>query len=227
MLTEGGLYRLLAWTSPAFPVGGYAYSHGLEWAVEAGRVGNAETLRNWIEACVCGGAGRVDGALFCAAWRAVTEDDETAFARLAARARAQRGSAETALESRQQGAAFLETVHAAWPDGALARWAAQLDGAPAHSLAVALAAACAGIPLAPAVAAYLQAFAANQVSAGVRLIPLGQTDGQRLMAALEAPIARAAEAAMAASPDRLGSAAPVIDWASMKHETQYTRLFRS
>ena len=95
------------------------------------------------------------------------------------------------------------------------------------SLAVGAAAAIHGMPLPAVLTAYLQAFAANLVSAGVRLVPLGQTDGQRATAALELVVARAAAAAMTANLDELGTAAPLLDWCSMKHETQYTRLFRS
>jgi urease accessory protein len=83
------------------------------------------------------------------------------------------------------------------------------------------------VPLEPALAAFLQAFAANLVSAGVRLVPLGQSDGQLVVAALEAAVAAAARQALATPLDEVGTAAPIVDWCSMRHETQYTRLFRS
>ena len=225
--TEAALYRLMAWLSPAYPLGAFSYSHGLEYAVEAGRVTTADELTGWVATVLDLGAGGIDAALFAAAWRAAEAGDDAALDAVADLATAWRGSAETALESSAQGAAFLSITRATWPHPALNRFADRHQGQ--GPLAVAVGAACAwhGVPLSPALAAYLQAVAANLVSAGVRLIPLGQTDGQRAVAALEPVVARAAAAALAADLDEIGSAAPLLDWGSMKHETQYTRLFRS
>jgi urease accessory protein len=230
MITEGGLYRLMTWLSPAFPVGAYTYSHGIERAVEEGLVGDGETLRRWIEAIIVRGAGRLDAAFFHAAWRAVTDDDEVALAETADWADAMRATRETALESAAQGQAFIDTLSAAWPEPRLKRWLAVLDKtgrAPAYAVAVGTASAVAAVPIRAALIAFLHALAANLVSAGVRLVPLGQTDGQRAMAALEVPIRTAAERALATPFAEIGSAAPMVDWTSMRHETQYTRLFRS
>ena len=227
---EGNLLRLLAWLSPSFPIGGYTYSHGVEQAVEAGFVRDRATLTDWVAFILEHGAGRSDAVLFVAAHRAVTSGDEPAFVRALERADAMRGSRETALESSAQGTAFVSTVTAAWPLSGLDRWAALIGGerrAPAHAVAVALCSALAGIPLSQALAGFLHSVAANLVSAGVRLVPLGQTDGQRALAALESVAARVAVWAETASPDDLGSRAPMVDWTSMTHETQYTRLFRS
>ena len=116
MNTEAGLFRLLAWLSPGFPVGAYSYSHGLEWAVEEGRVKDADSLAGWVAAAVTQGAGRVDAALFRAAWQAFTDCDEDGLAWAEERAKAQRATNETALESSAQGRAFLDTVLAAGPD---------------------------------------------------------------------------------------------------------------
>lgn len=229
-ITETGLYRLMVWLSPAFPVGGFTYSHGIEFAVEEGLVMDAATLEGWVEAILTHGAGRVDAALFRTAWEAVTEADDESLAWAVCWAEAMRGSAETALESASQGRAFLDTVRAAWPhprlDAYAARFAA-MDRTPAHCVAVGAAAAVAGVPLKAALLAYLQAFAANLVSAGVRLVPLGQTDGQKILAALENPIVAAVENALGRPRSEIGSAAPFVDWTCMQHETQYTRLFRS
>jgi urease accessory protein len=225
--TEDALYRLMAWLSPSFPVGAFSYSHALEAAVDEGRIRDRAQLEAWVEAIVAQGAGRSDASLFCAAWRAVQADDKDAFAAVAALAAALRGTSELALESAGPGAAFVTTVQAAWPGLALGPWVERLAGPPAYCVAVALAAALAGIPLAPALTAYLHGFAANLVSAGVRLIPLGQTDGQRVIAGLAGAIQAASEAAQSRSSEDLGSAAPMVDLLSMRHETQYTRLFRS
>jgi urease accessory protein len=227
---EGNLLRLLAWLSPSFPIGGYTYSHGVEQAVEAGFVRDHATLTDWIAAILEHGAGRSDAVLFVAAHRAVGDGDEPAFVRALERADVLRASRETALESSAQGKAFLSTVTAAWPLPGLDRWAAVIDAearAPAHAVAVALCSALAGIPLSQALAGFLHSLAANLVSAGVRLVPLGQTDGQRALAALEPVTATLAQWAETVPIEDLGSRAPMVDWTSMTHETQYTRLFRS
>lgn len=224
------LLRLMAWLSPAFPVGGYTYSHGIEYAVEIGTVHDAETLAEWIEGLVLFGGGRLDADLFRAAWTAAEKEDKDALAETVDWANALRGTSETALESRSQGRAFLSTVRAVWPDPWQDDWADALAAEgihPAHAVTVAVAAARIGVPLKESLAAYLHAFTANLVSAGVRLVPLGQTDGQKVIARLEPVLLEAASVAMERSWEDLGSAAVMADWTSMKHETQYTRLFRS
>ncbi|WP_448206243.1 urease accessory protein UreF [Azospirillum sp. sgz302134] len=211
-------------------MGGFSYSHGIEAAVEQGLVRDRATLTIWLDGILRHGAGRTDGMLFAAAHRAVLAGDEASFAWAVERADAMRASSETALESRAQGQAFLLAVRAAWPLDGLERWdrvVADTGRPVAYAVAVALAAALIGVPEGPALAAYLHAFAANLVSAGVRLVPLGQTDGQKALAALDSVVHHAAEAALAAPLDDLGSRAMAVDWTSMIHETQYTRLFRS
>ncbi|WP_316978600.1 urease accessory protein UreF [Shumkonia mesophila] len=230
MIDGAILLRLMAWLSPSFPIGGYTYSHGIEYAVEAGLIKDADGLAVWIEGVLSFGAGRLDADFFRAAWTAVDAGDGSALADAVGWADALRGSAEAALESRSQGQAFLDTVRAVWPDPWLDAWAAELAEAtvrPAHAVAVAAAAARLGAPLRESLVVYLHAFAANLVSAGVRLIPLGQTDGQRTIARLEAAVIAAAAAALSRPWKDLGGAAVMADWTSMKHETQYTRLFRS
>lgn len=229
-ITEPGLVRLMTWLSPGFPVGGYAFSHGLEWAVEDGLVEDAQNLAAWIEGALLHGAGRVDGQLFALAWGAVERGDDDLLAWAVERADAMRGSAEMALESTAQGDAFLRIVRDAWADPRLDRWVdelAALGRRPSYPIAVSVASASFGIPLRAALTAFYHAFAANLVSAGIRLVPLGQTEGQQALARMTPKIEAAVEAALAAPIEDLGAAAPVIDWASMRHETQHTRLFRS
>ncbi len=229
-ITGGALYRLMTWLSPSFPVGGYSYSHGIEFAVEDGLIADQISLARWVEAIIVHGAGRNDATLFRAAWQAVTDDDPDMLTWAAEMADALRATPETALESTAQGQAFLDTLAKVWPDPGFRKWAKELaamDRPPAYALAVGVAAASTGVPLGHAIIAYLHAMAANLISAGVRLVPLGQTDGQRAQAALEAPVRAAAERAMSRPIDDFGTAAPMVDWTSMKHETQYTRLFRS
>jgi urease accessory protein len=228
-LSPAALHRLLAWLSPAFPVGGFSYSHGLEWAIEDGTVKSAEDLQSWLGQIFRHGAGRSDAILFANAYRAAAAGEVAALHAVAELAAALQPSKERHLEATAQGRAFLTAVAAAWPNDSLAALAAAFPPPEpiAYPVAVALAAAAHDIPVAPALAAYLHAFAANIISAGIRAIPIGQTDGQRVIAAVQ-PLAEAvAGTALAQSLDEIGGAALRADIASKKHETQYTRLFRS
>ncbi len=220
------LYRLMSWLSPSYPVGAFSYSGGLEWAVEAGDVGDADTLRAWLEVVLSAGGGFCDAVFLVHAHRAVLAHDDAALAQVAELAAAFAPSKERHLETCAQGEAFLKITRAAWPAQALDRLAAW-SGPVAYPVAVGAAAAGHAIALAPALQAFLHASAANLVSAGVRLIPLGQTDGQRVLAALEPVIADTLARALHTPLDEIGSAALRADMASMRHETQYTRLFRS
>lgn len=222
------LYRLLAWLSPAYPIGAFSYSHGVETAVEEGFIKDRAGLVAWLQSVLQHGTGVVDGALFAAAWRAAEAEDWPAFDAVAERAAAWRGTSEMALESRQQGGSFLSMTRTAWPHPALDAVHVRLDGELSLAVAVALAAAVHGIALERALEGYLHAFTANLISAAVRTVPLGQSDGQVALAALEPAVRRAAEAAIAVgSLDDVGTATPLLDWCSLRHETQYTRLFRS
>jgi urease accessory protein len=221
------LYRLQAWLSPAYPVGAFSFSSGLEWAVEAGDLTDAASLQRWIAVILSDGGGFCDAVFFIHAHRAIDRSDDTALAAVAELAVAFAPSKERHLETTAQGGAFLAATGAAWPCAALDRLAAAWPGPCAYPVAVGVAAAGHGIAVAPALAAFLHALAANLISAGVRLIPLGQTDGQRVLAALEPVIAATAARALATPLDAVGSAAFRADLASLRHETQYTRLFRS
>ena len=222
------LYRLLAWLSPAYPVGAFSYSHGIETAVEEGFVTDRASLVAWLESVLEHGTGLIDGALFAATWRAVAAADWAGFDAVAERAAAWRGTGEMALESRQQGGSFLSITRTAWPHAALDEAHRRLDGELALPVAVGLAAAAHGIALEQALAGYLHAFTANLISAALRAVPLGQTDGQIALAALEASVDETTRAAIAVdSLDEVGTATPLLDWCSLRHETQYTRLFRS
>jgi urease accessory protein len=220
------LARLLAWTSPGYPTGAFSYSHGLEPAVEDGLVRNADQLVDYVSASLERGCAFIDAVMFVSAWRA--SGDTGLLNEITDEAAAWRATSELALESRQQGAAFLAVTRKAWPHPALEVFAAMRKGqATPHAVAVAVACAAHGVPLQPALEAFLHGFAANLVSAGVRLIPLGQTDGQMALARLAALIPAVAASALAADRDELGSSAFMLDLLSMRHETQYTRLFRS
>jgi len=221
------LYRLMAWLSPAFPIGAFSYSGGLEWAVEAGDVADARTLQGWLTVVATEGGGFCDAVIFTHAHRAVATGADVLLRETAELAAALSPSKERHLETTSQGRAFVEAARAGWPCAALDRLAAVWDGPVAYPVAVAVTAAGHDVALGPALHAFLHAATANLISAGVRLIPLGQTDGQRVLAALEPAIDATAARAMATPLDQIGSASFRADIASMRHETQYTRLFRS
>jgi len=224
------LLRFQSWLSPAFPIGSYSYSHGLEWAVEAGHIYDRKSLVDWLEADLCYGSGRNEAIFFSEAWRCAVSDERAKLFEIAEMAAAFRGTSEFALESSQQAAACLATLRQVWPD-CLLDWLSEILSErrvqPALAVVLGIGAARQGIPAGLALPAFLQSYVANLVTAGVRLIPLGQTDGQLAIAKLEeAALAATAQAEKAAIED-LGSAAFMVDLCSMAHETQYTRLFRS
>jgi len=221
------LYRLMAWLSPAYPVGAFSYSSGIEWAVESGDIKDAETLRAWLAVMIGEGSGFCDAVLFVHAHRAISENDGEALRAVAELAAALVPSKERLLETTTQGRAFVDATRAAWPCEALGRLDATWNGAVALPVAVGVTCAGHGIARAAALHAFLHALTANWISAGVRLIPLGQTDGQRVLAALEASVAATAARALKTPLDEIGSSALRADIACMRHETQYTRLFRS
>jgi urease accessory protein len=208
------LLRLLAWLSPAFPVGAYAYSHGLEQAVENGDVTDGDALRDWLTDVLRHGSGHNDAILLRHAHRAGA--DVTALNDLAI---ALASSRERRMETLDQGTAFVAAV-VPWQ-------APRLPGRIAYPIAVGAVAGHHGIDEDTTAAAYLQAFAANLISAAVRLVPLGQTTGLRVLAALELAILEVAAATRTATLEDLGGCTFRSDLAAMRHETQYTRLFRS
>jgi urease accessory protein len=218
---------LLAWLSPAFPVGGYAYSHGLEQAVEDGEVSDEASLEAWLRDVLALGFGKNDAILLQAAHRAAAAGDTAALAEVNELALAFAPTRELHLETSQQGRSFLDAVQAAWPNERLDGVALALPGAVAYPVAVGAAAAAHGIDAREAAAAFLVAVTQALVSAAVRLAPVGQTAGAQVVARLS-PLARSiAEEAATLNVDDLANATFRLDLGSARHETQYTRLFRS
>jgi len=221
------LYRLMTWLSPAFPVGAFSYSSGIEWAVEAGDIKDAASLRDWLASMLADGAGFCDGVFLAQAHRAASSPDDTSLRDIAELAAAFVPSRERYLETSAQGRAFIDIIRAAWNCDGLDRLVSRCDGAIVYPVAVGLVSAAHAIPLQPAMHAFLHALVSNWISAGARLVPLGQTECQRVLAQLEPIVVSTGKRALQASLDDLGSATFRADLASMRHETQYTRLFRS
>jgi urease accessory protein len=211
------LLNLLAWLSPAFPTGAFAYSHGLEWAVEAGDIKDGDSLKDWLTDVLARGSGRSDTILLRHAHRAAA--DPAALRDIVALATACAPARERRDEALNQGRAFQLAV-AAWT-------ATALPGDAPYCVAVGGAAGARGIPEDDTAVGYLQAFATNLISAAVRLVPLGQTAGLHVLAALEPVVLAVAEETKYATLDDVGGCAFRSDIAAMRHETQYTRLFRS
>ena len=217
----------MTWLSPSFPVGSFSYSSGIEWAVESGDINDRASLQDWLTVMLLDGAGFCDGIFLCHAHRAAHASDARALSEILELAAAFTPSRERHLETTAQGRAFVEIARSAWNCTALDLLTPHLAGPIAYPVAVGVLAAGHRLPLPATIHAFLHATTSNWISAGVRLIPLGQTDSQRVLAALEPVIAATAEKALNATLDNLGSATFRADLASMRHETQYTRLFRS
>lgn len=215
--SSAALLRLMTWLSPAFPTGAFAYSHGLEWAVESYDVSNETNLAAWLTDIIIHGTGRTDTILLRHAHRAAAEP--AALKEIADLAYATASSRERQSESLDQGKAFM-----------LAATAWEIPDAPEripYPVAVGAVAGAHRIPEGATAAAFLQAFTNNLISAAVRLVPLGQTAGLRVLAALEPTILHTAEETKKATLEDLGGCAFRSDLAAIRHETQYTRLFRS
>ena len=225
--THGALYRLMSWLSPSYPVGAFSYSQGLETAIAEGRVTTAHELSSWLEDVAAGGMLWSDAVIFARAYDAAARSQWTRLAEIADFAIAFQSSAELKQETSAQGAAFLQVTTTTWSCHALHRLANALAGPCPYAVAVATAAAGHEVPAGDALVAFVHAAAANLVSAAMRLVPLGQTDGQRVIAALQATLSDTVARARSMPLDGLSTNCLVADIMAMRHETQHTRLFRS
>jgi urease accessory protein len=220
---EAGAATLFAWFSPAFPTGGFAYSHGLEAAVVEGLIAGEQGLGDWLEDILGLGGGFTDAVLFALAWRAARAGDDARLLYVAELSAALAPSRERLAETVGQGEAFLAAVRAGWPE----RAPAALPRRVAYPAAAGAAAASLGTDPDTALAAYLTGFCANLIAAGVRLGLCGQTGGVRLLSRLAPLVWRLAGRAAQAGEDDLGACALTADIASMRHETLDGRLFLS
>ncbi|MFG6596026.1 urease accessory protein UreF [Sulfitobacter sp. 1A13368] len=211
-LQADALLTLVQMLSPSYPVGAFAYSHGLEWAVQNGDVAGQDSLADWLGGVLRHGAGQADALFLAAAYRA---DDPS---EIDAQARAFAASAERLKETVLQGEAFARASAAIW----------QHDMPPlCYPVSVGRAARLQGLPLRQTLEMFLHAFTANLATAGMRLIPLGQTEGQIVIRGLAPLCLEVAAAAEDGTLDDLSSTAFLCDIAAMKHETQYSRIFRT
>ncbi len=218
---------LQIWLSPAFPVGGFAYSHGLEKAVEHGWIKDRASLETWLADLVSHGSQRNDLILLAAAWRAATARDQATLRDTAELSAALHPSRERHLEATQQGGSFIAAIETAWPADALP-WATATGAAvPTYCTAVGFTAAAHAVPLDDTLAAYAVAVIGALTSAAIRLGIVGQTDAQRVIAGLLPLLTQTAHEVETSTIDELGGAAWRSDIAAQQHETQTTRLFRS
>ncbi len=233
-LSPQALYRLQAFLSPAFPIGAFTYSHGLEQVIEQGGVASAAELGVWLREILRFGAGRSDAILLKETYRAALAGERATVDELRDLGLALQPSRERHLESSAQGSAFFRAVCNSWMPEAgteaarlFHEFAGEENTSWPYPVVLGLAAAAHGLPVDAALHCFLHAFAANLISVAVRVVPLGQSDGQKVLAGLEPVIFEIAEEAEAAGLDDLGTSTFLADIASMAHETQYSRLFRS
>ncbi len=213
--TDADILTLTQWLSPAYPVGGFAYSHGLEWAIDSGDIRSAADTAEWISDILSHGSGWNDCLFLAAAYNAA---DGSELAEIDQTTRAFCASAERLKESQLLGEAFCQvTGHV---------WAIRLQ-ALTYPVAVGRAARLHGLPLELTAKMYAQSFMSNLVACATRLVPFGQTEAQILIRALTPDCAETARLALDASLDDLTSTAFLSDIASMQHETQYSRIFRT
>jgi urease accessory protein len=222
---EAALYRLMSWLSPAYPVGAFSYSQGLETAVARAIVREVASTREWIAASLSGGTMWSDAVLFARGFDFAGSDEN--ICRINAFAMAFQPSSELRAETLGQGRAFAEVTTSAWPCAELRMAVAAAEEGLVYPLAVACAAAGHGIGREAALLAWLHAGVSNIVSAAIRLVPLGHSEGQRCIAGLETHVAATARRAAVTPLDELSTFALVAEISSMAHETQETRLFRS
>jgi urease accessory protein len=224
MTTEAqAMATLFAWFSPAFPVGAFAFSHGLETAAAEGLVAGEAGLLRWLEAIVTAGGAWTDCVLFAAAYHAAGAQMWTSLTQIGALAYALAPSSERLRETLAQGDAFARAVAQGWP----AMSPPALATVAAYPVVAGAAVAALGAPLVDALAAYLNGFVGNAIAVGVRLGLCGQSGGVRILSALGEAIVQTAQKGAISTLDDLGACAFGADIASMRHETLQPRIFVS
>jgi urease accessory protein len=227
-INNNHLTALMAWFSPGFPVGGFAYSHGLETAIDNRIIDNKSSLTEWLKGALFFGSPNNDAIILKEIYEATIREDYKALKDVSSLALTLNVAQELTDESIVQGNAFWRIIKTAWPHSDFISIQKQLPkNTIVYPVAVAIAAAKHNIPVLASLLAYLQAFVMNGVSAGIRLGLIGQTDGQVIIKELQSSVFKSANQSIVSSIDSLGTATLMIDLMSIKHETQTTRLFRS
>ena len=220
------LIRLFSWLSPAFPIGGFAYSQGLETAIADGRIRDQDHLADWIGGQLHRGGLRTDAYFLAIAARAVTNGNWTALSEANELCLALQISAERDKEMREQGHSFVQAA-SAWPIPMADALSAAFKNPMALPVAFGAMAGLHGVLPGAAIAGFVNSAVAQQISVGVRLIPLGQTAGLAIQAALEPRIAKLATRAISAGLDDISALSYGTEIASLKHEDLDVRIFRS
>lgn len=224
---NNSIYKLQTWFSPSYPVGAYTYSHGLENAFEIEAIQNVTEAIDWISNIISQGNGFADAVFLAAAYNAVVDNDDAKLIKINEYATAFCGTAELRLESEQQGAAFLEIIKNVEPNKNLYKIINLCPAPYPYSVVVGAAAGAESIELQTLITAFLHSFVSNMASALVRIVPFGQTDGQRIISALAPVVAQTTKQALITNYQDVTTSTMMVDLTSMQHETQYTRLFRS
>jgi urease accessory protein len=215
MSTNKTFLTALQWLSPAFPIGSFAYSHGLEWAIEKHLVTDQISLQNWLQDLLGLGSARSDAILLALAFKSESKAELIYLNQLAL---ALSASAERRSETLLQGQSFGKTIRDVWGQGCTDL---------CYPVALGAAARRENLIKEDIIAAYLHAFSTNLISAAIRLVPLGQTQGQHILLALTPEIKACAAEASEADEDDLSSTTFLSDVASMRHETLHTRIFKT
>lgn len=230
-LTSVQALRLQNWFSPAFPIGSFSYSHSLEMVIDNGVITELDDLVQWIEDTLEFGSARTDAILFAEAWHSVSDVfDESRFVEVTEIGAAMRNTSELALESTAQGASFISIISSLTIGVKIEAVKATLENSgirPAIPIVSGATCAAHNLPLEPSLIAYLNSFCAMLIAAATKLIPLGQTDAQRATLSVEKAVLATARRALKLKLEDIGGATAMTDIYSMRHETQYSRMFRS
>ena len=221
------LHTVLTWFSPSYPIGSYAYSHGLEYAVEEGLVKDPQTLLGWIRDLLFFGTGYNDSIIINSIYDSVANDNCVEFDYISQIANAIKPTKEIALESYQQGVSFKNILMDVYSNSNLTFYLNRLDDCITYPGVVGVAGGIFEVEKKLLIHSYLHAFTSNILSAALRIMPIGQTEIQKIIFQMKGNVEEMTNKSLGLSLSDLGSSVFISDWASSKHQNQYTRLFRS
>ena len=221
------LHTVLTWFSPSYPVGSYAYSHGLEYAVEEGLVKDPDTLLNWVRDLLFFGTGYNDSIIINSIYDSVAGDNCVEFDYISQIANAIKPTKEIALESYQVGVSFRNILMDVYSNSNLTFYLNRLDDCITYPSVVGVAGGIFEVEKNLLLHGYLHAFTSNILSAALRIMPIGQTEIQKIIFQMKGNVEEMTNKSLGLSLSDLGSSVFISEWASSKHQNQYTRLFRS